>query len=137
MIVQVLCEQGLIGLTLVGVAAWYSFKSGWRMWDMYRNDVAMRSCVAILGAICAYEFLLSLKQGSFIASGAPFAWWLVLAKIATREEILAAEADGVDAWENFDLDEAAAYGEPVWREGEIGWDDSGPDDERGLAMPAP
>jgi hypothetical protein len=45
----------------------------------------MRSAAAVLSATCCYALLLALKQGS-ISSGAPFYWWLVLAKISYYEQ---------------------------------------------------
>lgn len=124
-IVQVLCEQGVVGLTLVGVAAWYTFKCGWRMWDAHRDNLSMRSTVAIVVAFCLYEFLLSLKQGSYILNGSPLIWWLVLSKVATREQSLAAATD-VDAWESYDSQIALGYAEAHgdegddWQSGELG-----------------
>ncbi|MFO0874597.1 MAG: O-antigen ligase family protein [Phycisphaerales bacterium] len=88
--VEVLCEQGLVGVGVVGAILWTTFASGRRLWRMHPDDRAWRATVAVLGAQSGFFLLLSMKQGTFISGGDTFMYWLFLGKIARSEQLRAA-----------------------------------------------
>jgi hypothetical protein len=111
---EILCEHGLVGFTLFLLIVGLTFKCGFRVWSIYREDPVMRATAAVLAAMCFYALLLALKQGS-ISSGAPFYWWLVLAKISYFEQRRAATSvqwidDSVVAPEHDLIDPELALG---------------------------
>jgi hypothetical protein len=83
--VEILCEQGLVGAAIFALTTVLVIRMGFRLWSVHQDDPSLRSVSAILLAICAFELFNALKQGS-ITSCAPFAWWLMLAKVSTREQ---------------------------------------------------
>lgn len=89
---EVLCEHGLVGAALFIAMIIILFKQGRRLWSMYSDDPVMRSTIALLAAICVFTLLESLKQGS-MHYPAPFFWWVILAKLATREELVRASEE--------------------------------------------
>jgi hypothetical protein len=88
--VEILCEHGLVGAAIFTATTYLVIRAGVRMWRSYLDDPAMRSAAAVLLAICAYSLFNQLKEGSMV-SMAPFYLWLVLAKVAKREEMLATD----------------------------------------------
>jgi O-antigen ligase len=90
--IEVLCEHGLVGGAIFAATTVLVCIGGLKMWRMHRDNPPLRSAAAILLAISAFSLFNSLKAGN-ITSMMPFYFWLVLAKIAKREEIMAAEQD--------------------------------------------
>lgn len=92
LIVEVLCEEGLLGITLLGVAMWFTFDAGRKLLTLKREEPEQRAAVATLAALCVYSFILGLKQGSFIGGPGVFLGWILLTKIhRTEQAILDAE----------------------------------------------
>lgn len=89
--VEILCEQGLVGATVFGFTFVLVIRTGVRLWHLHRDDPSLRSVAAILLAICAFDFFNAMKQGN-VTSCAPFMYWLVMCKIAYREQAEAALA---------------------------------------------
>ncbi|MEM9065845.1 MAG: O-antigen ligase family protein [Planctomycetota bacterium] len=85
-VVQVIAENGVIGFTLFATAMWLTYRAGMRLVSLYSNNPGLRSAAACLIAMCIYEFLLSLKQGDFVATGAPFWTFLIVGKLAAAEQ---------------------------------------------------
>jgi hypothetical protein len=83
--VEMLCELGLIGLTLYIVACVLAFRMSRRLFQAHAEDPVDRATVAVLLAITFYSFTLSLKQYTFVAVPEPWWLWLVVAKLWTRE----------------------------------------------------
>jgi hypothetical protein len=90
-LVEVLCEQGLFGLGLLGAVLWFAFDAGRKLLALRKDDPELRAAVATLCALSTYDFLLSLKEGSFTAGVGVFMMWFLLAKISRTEQIDAAE----------------------------------------------
>ncbi|HMN97121.1 MAG TPA: O-antigen ligase family protein [Phycisphaerales bacterium] len=86
MIVEVLCEQGLIGMSLLLAIVWLGFKATRKLVARHREDPAMRSTVAAMGGLALYGLLLALKEGSLL--GHPYAVFMlaILAKSWAIEE---------------------------------------------------
>jgi hypothetical protein len=87
LMMEILGEEGLLGLALLLMILLSTYKSGVSQWRRHRDDPSLRSVTALIGAICVYAFLLSLKQGSFIGMPFPFYWWVVLVKMNRREQL--------------------------------------------------
>ena len=95
-IIEMLCEQGVVGLTLLLLATGFAAKAGWRLIQLNRDDPVRRSTVAALGALAVYMFLLALKQGSSLGAPSAFYLFVVIAKLAVVEERIALNAS-IDA----------------------------------------
>lgn len=107
--VEMLCELGLIGLTLYCLAMYLAFRAGRRLFRANADDTWNRATVATLLGLCFYSFTLSLKQYTFVAMPEP--WWLlvILAKLATHDQELHRHAENA-AWhsgEYYDPEDAA------------------------------
>jgi len=89
LLVEVLCEEGLVGISLLGIAMWFTFDAGRKLLAMKRSDPEQRAAVATLAALCVYSFLLGLKQGSFIGGPGVFLGWILLTKIHRTEQMIA------------------------------------------------
>jgi O-Antigen ligase len=88
---EMLCEHGIVGALLFVFITFFTIKAAWRLWMMHREDLSMRSVVAVLLAISLYSLLQALKQGS-MSYPAPFFWWLILSKLSAHEEKVMAES---------------------------------------------
>lgn len=82
--VQILTEHGLIGLVFLVILMVMMYKASVSLLRLYRDQPRELSTAAVLIAYCMYQFILSLKQGNWFASGAPFWTFLILAKIHAR-----------------------------------------------------
>jgi hypothetical protein len=93
LLVEVLCELGLVGGIMMTLILFITFRHGRWLVRTFRDDPGLRSTAALLGALAAYALLLSLKQGTF-AGGDPntIMWWIMLARIGCHEQRLARAA---------------------------------------------
>ncbi|MBK9188607.1 MAG: hypothetical protein IPM33_06570 [Phycisphaerales bacterium] len=91
--IEVLTEEGFLGLGFLCLSLWAVWK-GWRwIWTAAKDDRAMRSAAAILGAFALVALLQALKQGTFTSIPLPFYIFLVVNKMARAEQMAMAEAE--------------------------------------------
>ena len=109
--VHILTENGLIGLFVLMIIMIIGVRASKALLHYYRDDPRELSTAAVLIAFCMYQFILSLKQGTWFESGAPFWSFLILAKIHARTVL--------------DL--------KSWQAHEAEWSDYGTDAEHSLA----
>lgn len=77
-------ELGLLGLVCsLFLTAWL-FRGTRDLWNHYRHDPADRATVAVLLAVAAYNFLLGLKQGTFVGIPEPFFLAVIACRLAIR-----------------------------------------------------
>ena len=120
-LVEVLCELGLIGMTFYGLAMYCCYREGRNVFEAYRDDPVRRSVVTVILALTFYQFFLSLKQGSVIGWPGPMMYFLICAKVFVAEQrqweeegfpVLDLEEDEWDdPYEIVDPESAADYGE--------------------------
>lgn len=118
LVVEVLCEEGLVGFALLLVACVFAAKRGQLVWRAHGEDSSFRSAAAILAALAAYNLLLALKQSTFLASPMFFMYLLILAKVSVGELALIAsgeveplqEDDDESAYEYDESPEESGYG---------------------------
>lgn len=103
-VAEVLCEHGVVGLLLFTAMFILLVKYVYRLWNVYRDDPAMRSIVALLAGFGVFTLLEALKQGS-MAYPAPFYWWVVIAKLAQHEAKVIAEQHEYAAEQTLDEDQ--------------------------------
>lgn len=107
--VEMLGELGLLGLTCGIVVTWWAWKLCKELWQNHRHDTRERATVGVLLALCAYNYFLALKQGTFV--GTPDVWFLLaiacklvypdrLAAAAGWEGQLAPASDSYIAYED-------------------------------------
>jgi hypothetical protein len=111
--VQILTEHGLIGFAILSVIMFLGYRMSVTLLRIYRDDPRQLSTAAVLIAFCLYQFLLSLKQGNFFMTGAPFWCFLILSKIYARtmadlREQAALEAVGYE-YDDYDEHESAQF----------------------------
>lgn len=70
MLPEVLGEEGLLGVGLLGLAVWVSIRSTRRAYHLAKDDDVQRGILATLSACFAFAFLLSFKQGSLVGFSA-------------------------------------------------------------------
>ncbi|MDP3597390.1 MAG: hypothetical protein Q8S75_10385, partial [Nitrospirota bacterium] len=70
MLPEVLGEEGLLGVGLLGLAVWVSIRSTRRAYHLAKDDEVQRGILATLSACFAFAFLLSFKQGSLVGFSA-------------------------------------------------------------------
>ncbi|HRP63278.1 MAG TPA: hypothetical protein PK400_08310 [Phycisphaerales bacterium] len=115
MLAEVLAEQGIIGAVILAILLYHTVVAGRRVWSLYRDEPLMRSVVAVLCAVCFYEFILTLKQGSFLGFPAFLYWCLILSKLSKHEVAMAVEwqheevAEGEDEEWDDQREVAVAY----------------------------
>ncbi len=130
--IEVLCELGLIGASLLIVAGLVVARAAVWLWRVYGNDPVKRGSVAALAGLVAFSLIISLKQGSITVSGpTSLMWWLVLARIAAHERrlyneraILEWEQDPDGGFPGED-DPASAGDDPYGDYGSSDYDDGG------------
>lgn len=98
---QILTENGLVGLGLLTVVMVLLVRESISLLRLHRDSPRDLSTVAILIAFCIYQLLLSLKQGSWFTSGAPFWAFLMLSKIHARSML---DARAYAQWEALQSD---------------------------------
>lgn len=82
--IQILTENGLVGVMILTVLMLFVARAAFQILKVYADSPRELSTAAILVAICGYDLLLTLKQGNWFTSGAPFWTFLILAKIHAR-----------------------------------------------------
>lgn len=124
--VQVLTEHGVIGLVMLTVIMIITYKMSRSLLTLYRDQPRELSTAAVLIAYCMYQFILSLKQGSWFASGAPFWTFLILAKIHSRTMREMREYSALETYQDYYDADDGSYGEDAY--GEYDQLDDQPDD---------
>ena len=113
--VQVITEQGLIGLFLLSVILYLTARAGIQLLRMYKDYPTELSAAAILVGFCLYQFLISLKQGNYFTIAAPFWSFLLLAKVHARAIKDAREYEALEEYaESYDHPaDDAVYAQPA------------------------
>lgn len=95
LIVQVVGEHGMLGFTILVLICLSLAALVWSVWPLVNRDRVKRSAFTVLLGICAYAFLISMKQGSFVIQPMPFAVFLVFGRIlyCERQRAYAAIAE--------------------------------------------
>ncbi len=65
---QAFYEIGFVGLALFLMVVWRGLSSARGLWGVTRSDPVLRSLVAMTVAYLGFEFLMSLKQATFMAA---------------------------------------------------------------------
>lgn len=86
LVTEIVTEHGIVGFSLLCVSLWAVWRGWIGLWRANKADPGLRSAAAILGAMALVNLIQSLKQGSFIGIPTPFYFFLVVNKIATREQ---------------------------------------------------
>lgn len=96
-LVEVLCENGIVGLVMYLTITWWVFKDHRDLWRAYAEDPVGRATVACLAAQGLYLTLLSYKQGTFVGLPEPYYLWVLASRFMYRERVaeraLAAEIE--------------------------------------------
>ncbi|MCH7545321.1 MAG: hypothetical protein IID30_02825 [Planctomycetes bacterium] len=82
LIVEMLCEQGLVGLLLLTGTIYYAWRYGVGLLRTHQHDPQSRATVTIILAFGFYWLMIAMKQGSFLLSPEIFLWFLIVAKLA-------------------------------------------------------
>jgi len=82
--VQIVTENGLVGLLLLSIILIVGTRMSFVLLRSCKDHPRELSTAAVLVAYCMYQFILSLKQGNWFSSGAPFWTLLILAKLQKR-----------------------------------------------------
>jgi hypothetical protein len=84
--IEMLCELGLIGLTLYLIATVLAFKWGRQLFRDHKEEPLDRAAAAVLLALTFYAFTLSQKQYTFVAMPEPWWLWIIMAKLAVHRQ---------------------------------------------------
>jgi hypothetical protein len=87
---EILCEHGLVGISIFLLIAGMTLRCALGLWRMFRDDPLTRSITAILFAISLNEFILTCKQGS-VSDPTPFYWWIIIGKMYYHHRQMAQE----------------------------------------------
>jgi hypothetical protein len=79
-LVEVLAEEGVVGLVLFVAFVFLTCRSLWRLYLLAARDPVWRSLVAVAGALFIYEFMLSFKEGSLIGNVYMFTFAVMLGR---------------------------------------------------------
>lgn len=96
---EVLAEEGLIGFGLYLLVLVSGVRAFRRAYALVWQDPGERGRLATLGALCLFEFILTLKQGSLLGSTGFFTFVIVLGRYEvalTRDHAMGTLYDGVD-----------------------------------------
>jgi hypothetical protein len=96
---EVLAEEGMVGFALYLLILILGVRTFRRAYAMVWQDPAERGRLAVLGALCTFEFILTMKQGSLIGNTAFFTYLIILGRYeaALRQELAEAAALPYDA----------------------------------------
>jgi hypothetical protein len=90
MVPEILGEEGLLGLSLFGLAIWMSICTMRTAYSLSKDVPAQRGILATLAASFTFAFLLSFKQGSLLSVSAELFSFAILiekqARLLTNEE---------------------------------------------------
>ncbi|MGH8581007.1 MAG: O-antigen ligase family protein [Gammaproteobacteria bacterium] len=78
--VDILTEEGILGILIYVGIIWICLKNGLSSFSLVRYNPVQRTQFAILCAIFVYNFLLSLKQGTFLGSTVLFMAAILIGK---------------------------------------------------------
>ena len=80
--IEILAEQGLVGLAIYVAIVFITFKSAIRLLSNSTEDTpGSRSAAAILFSLFIFEWLLTFKQGSLLSSIYVFSYAAVICKL--------------------------------------------------------
>jgi hypothetical protein len=101
-VTEILCEEGIVGFIMFCVMMWYTAKQAMVLLRTYRSDPPLRSVVAIVIGVFLFNFILALKQGTFLAHPAVMMWAVIMCRIGLVERDLHARnlqvEHGRDSW---------------------------------------
>lgn len=97
--VEVLVDEGLIGISLFFTILVLSARSVLRIYPYVKEDPTMRGLVTSLAGLMLFDVILSCKQGSLLGSTYLFAFAIILGRLELylRQAALAAQAQQVAA----------------------------------------
>lgn len=78
---EVLGEEGLIGLAAFAVFVWFTVRSFLRLVSLLPTDRTVRAAVVTLAALVLFEFLLMWKQGNLLGSTLFFGLSIILIRL--------------------------------------------------------
>lgn len=110
--IELLCENGVIGLALYLIVVVLAFKACADLFRLHRDDPAGRAAAAVLIAISFYMLLLSMKQTCFITLPEPIWVWVLIAKFVKHEQRVGVVHSGA-LWPEYEHDDQTASAE-VW-----------------------
>ncbi|MBY0111207.1 MAG: O-antigen ligase family protein [Phycisphaerales bacterium] len=84
-VAEVMLDYGIFGLTLLGIAMYYTFRYSRDMIRIWGSDPVARGTVAAWLGTSMFAFMTSLKQGSIIGQPTPFYYWIIVGKILFDE----------------------------------------------------
>jgi len=99
-IVEILAEEGIIGLGLFLTMVVLSGRSFFRTYVRVAQFDNARGLLAVIGALFFFEFMLSFKQGTMLADPHLFAFAIMLGRyelVVERHQVSAATEAGVSA----------------------------------------
>ena len=96
-IVEVLCELGIIGWILLWLTPIYAYQNLKELWFYVRDDPEERGMIAALGGIFFFEVILSFKQGSLLGSATCFGMACVIGRVLNGYRKEAAHYEQLDA----------------------------------------
>ncbi|HZW05802.1 MAG TPA: O-antigen ligase family protein [Phycisphaerales bacterium] len=85
-IVESLTEYGVIGLTLVLVILYFSFRAAFRLIVLAGEDRARRTTAVIFAALILFQFMMSMKQGYLLGMPPLFMFCLIVLRVTYFEE---------------------------------------------------
>jgi len=85
-IVESLTEYGVIGLTLVLVILYFSFRAAFRLIALAGDDRSRRTTAVIFAALILFQFMMSMKQGYLLGMPPLFMFCLIVMRVAHFEE---------------------------------------------------
>jgi hypothetical protein len=77
---EILAEEGFIGFGLYLLVLFLAVRAFRRAYAIVWTDPAARGRLAVLGSLCLFEFVLSLKQGSLLGNMNFFAFVIILGR---------------------------------------------------------
>lgn len=90
-LLELIGENGLVGITMYLVVAWLVFTSARDLWRMFSEDPAGRATLACLFAQAIFLTILSYKQGTFVGLPEPYYIWVLITKLAVTERVRQSE----------------------------------------------
>lgn len=80
--VEILCELGLIGVTLASCLIFFVVRDLVRLWKITKNDDVDRGLTATLAAVFFFQVMLSFKQGSVLTHSFTWCWAMIITRHA-------------------------------------------------------
>jgi hypothetical protein len=98
--IDVLMHQGLLGFGLLMLIFGLTARSAWVLFQRARHGLVDRNAVSIAIALCGYQTMISMKQGTFMLYPLPFYMFLVLVKMHKLSDYELAEAGAQAGWDD-------------------------------------